>query len=61
MATATVNFRRERLRRGWLDLYQHVEGGAWGVAWNPDFGEPDWPTASNLSNWGLFTPEIDRA
>ena len=41
MTTATVNYRGERLRRGWLD--QHAEGGAWGLAWNPDFGEPDWP------------------
>jgi hypothetical protein len=43
MTTATVNFRRERLRRGWLDLYQHTEGGGWSVAWNADLGEPDWP------------------
>src|SRR5262245_22038928 len=43
MTTATVNYRRERLRRGWLDLFQHAEGEAWGFVWNPDFGEPDWP------------------
>jgi hypothetical protein len=43
MTTATVNYRRERLARGWLDLCQEAEGEAWGLAWNPDFGEPDWP------------------
>ena len=43
MTTATVNYRRERLRRGWLDLCEHAELGAWGLTWNPDFAEPDWP------------------
>ena len=43
MTTETLSYRRERLRRGWLDLYQRTEGGAWGLAWDPDFGEPDWP------------------
>jgi hypothetical protein len=41
--TVAVNFRRERLARGWLDLFQHAEAGPWGVAWDPDSGEPDWP------------------
>ena len=39
----THTYRRERLRRGWLDLYQDGETGVWVVAWNPDSGEPDWP------------------
>jgi hypothetical protein len=43
MTTEILNYRRERLARGWLDLYQHTEAGAWGLAWEPDFGEPDWP------------------
>jgi hypothetical protein len=41
--TVTVNYRRERLGRGWLDLAQDPDGAAWGLTWNPDFGEPDWP------------------
>lgn len=36
-------YRRERLRRGWVDLFQDADTGAWHLAWNPDFGEPDWP------------------
>ena len=43
MTTATANYRRERLTRGWLDLYEDTKAGAWGLAWAPDFGEPDWP------------------
>jgi len=43
MTTATVSYRRERLRRGWLDLFQQAEDRAWSLGWNPDFGEPDWP------------------
>ena len=43
MPTATANYRRERLRRGWLDLCQHADFGAWDLTWNPDAGEPDWP------------------
>lgn len=43
MTTATVNYRRERLTRGWLDLYQDGETGTWVLAWGPAFGEPDWP------------------
>jgi hypothetical protein len=39
----THTYRRERLRRGWLDLYHDRETGAWVVAWNPGSGEPDWP------------------
>jgi len=42
MTTATVNYRRERLGRGWLDLCQE-ERGTWSLSWNPDFGEPDRP------------------
>jgi hypothetical protein len=41
--TVTVNYRRERLRRGWLDLFEDPEAGVWGLAWAPDFGEPDCP------------------
>jgi hypothetical protein len=41
--TVTVNYRRERLRRGWLDLFQDAEAGVWGLVWAPDFAEPDWP------------------
>jgi hypothetical protein len=41
--TETVNYRRERLARGWLDLYQHPQTGTWRLAWEPDTGEPDWP------------------
>ena len=43
MTTETVNYRRERLTRGWLDLYQDARTGAWRLAWDPDYGEPDWP------------------
>jgi hypothetical protein len=43
MTTETKNYRRERLRRGWLDLYEDAEAGAWCLVWGPDFGEPDWP------------------
>jgi hypothetical protein len=43
MTTATVNYRRERLTRGWLDLHQDAEAGAWLLSWAPDHGEPDWP------------------
>ena len=39
--TETLSYRRERLARGWLALYE--EAGVWGLAWNPDSGEPDWP------------------
>ena len=41
--TVTVNYRRERLRRGWLDLIEDAEAGVWGLTWAPDFAEPDWP------------------
>jgi hypothetical protein len=41
--TETINYRRERLTRGWLDLQEDAEAGAWHLAWDPDFGEPDWP------------------
>ena len=41
--TVTVTCRRERLTRGWLDLYPYGEVGEWGLAWAPDYGEPDWP------------------
>ena len=43
MTTTTGTYRRERLGRGWLDLYRDGETGEWGLAWAPDFGEPDWP------------------
>lgn len=43
MTTETKNYRRERLGRGWLDLYEDAEAGAWRLTWGPDFGEPDWP------------------
>jgi len=41
--TVTVNYRRERLRRGWLDLVQDADADVWGLTWAPDFAEPDWP------------------
>jgi hypothetical protein len=41
--TETVTYRRERLARGWLDLYYDAEAGAWRLAWGPDYAEPDWP------------------
>jgi hypothetical protein len=41
--TETVNYRRERLSRGFLDLYQDPQAGTWRLAWEPDQGEPDWP------------------
>lgn len=41
--TETANFRRERLARGWLDLYYDADAGAWRLAWGPDYAEPDWP------------------
>jgi hypothetical protein len=50
--TVTVNYRRERLARGWLDRYQAAETGAWVLAWAPAFGEPDWPGHT-------YTPEDD--
>jgi len=31
--TGTVTYRRQRLTRGWLDLYRHADAGAWGLAW----------------------------
>jgi hypothetical protein len=40
---ATGTYRRERLTRGWLDLYQDGEARPWRLAWNPASGEPDWP------------------
>lgn len=43
MTTETVNCRRERLVRGWLDLYSDMETGEWRLSWEPDQGEPDWP------------------
>ena len=43
MTTDTVNYRRERLRRGWLDLCEDAETGTWRLSWAPDSGEPDWP------------------
>jgi hypothetical protein len=43
MSTQTVDFRRTRLARGWLDLYEDTDAGAWGLIWAPDLGEPDWP------------------
>ena len=43
MTAEIGNYRRQRLRRGWLDLHPHGEGGEWGLAWGPDLGEPDWP------------------
>ncbi len=43
MTITTGTYRRERLKRGWLDLHQEAETGAWGLTWAPDFGEPDWP------------------
>lgn len=36
-------YRRERLARGWLDMFHDPELGAWVLAWDPDCGEPDWP------------------
>ena len=39
----TGTYRRERLTRGWLDLYYDPAAGAWRIAWDPDSGEPDWP------------------
>jgi hypothetical protein len=41
--TETVTHRRERLRRGRLELYPYGDVGEWGLAWSPDYGEPDWP------------------
>jgi hypothetical protein len=43
MTTQTDDYRRERLTRGWLDLYHDAEAGTWRLAWGPDFAEPDWP------------------
>jgi len=43
LTTETVNYRRQRLARGWLDLDQDAETRAWRLTWNPDYGEPDWP------------------
>ena len=39
----TLNYRRERLGRGWLDLCHDAELGTWRLSWGPDAGEPDWP------------------
>lgn len=36
------DYRRERLRNGWLDLHRDSEG-AWRLSWSPDEGHPDWP------------------
>jgi hypothetical protein len=41
--TVIDNYRRERLTRGWLDLCYDAEAGAWRLAWDPDYAEPDWP------------------
>ena len=41
--TIDWHYRRERLRRGWLDLFEDAGAGVWGLHWAPDFAEPDWP------------------
>lgn len=43
MTTETLNYRRERLTRGWLDLHHDAVAGGWRLAWGPDYAEPDWP------------------
>jgi hypothetical protein len=36
------NYRRERLRSGWLDLHRD-EAGVWRLSWTPDPGHADFP------------------
>lgn len=52
MIETATTYRRERLTRGWLDLFQNPGVGAWGLSWAPDHGEPDWPGH-------IYSPEDD--
>jgi hypothetical protein len=36
------DYKRVRLRSGWLDLNRD-ETGIWRLRWTPDEGHPDWP------------------
>jgi hypothetical protein len=38
-----IDYRRERLDRGNIDLYRESETVEWRLSWAPDHGEPDWP------------------